>query len=484
MKLLLQHAMELLRRGEAVFQPDRALNHATTAFILDRLYFGEFQIYEQLSSAPIGERINILGRRGPSSGAPLWLVAQTGAGLPPIPASWQSLEGQPTEARRATGRNDLLGFGAQSGKLDLLLKIMAASNIPASELGRPVHIAAISGEEGLGSGGPTLLGPLDMGRGTALVHGPTSNTIWTRHPGCLALHLRVERRLRHRRMPPHTGLWQFTYETDSAHGLSTRHSDDPDALTVAMRILDALRASGEVRVLEFSAGEAANRRPARCLIRAALGYAAPPNLKHIHPRIQVTALADTVGLPMPIDNMVTAWFRAEAAGLKATLDRAGLARNAPEVRPARGHMTGRVVADRDYMSGDIVIWTGPGVDHEDLCVRFANATQQAIQDEAELEVELHVLQDRPALETSEGSEELVATAAGAMKECGLAPIVGGGLATTDAGLFRFLGVESLVFGAAGPLDTLYRDDESISIEALERALGFYEAMIRRLAGRT
>ena len=37
---------------------------------------------------------------------------------------------------------------------------------------------------------------------------------------------------------------------------------------------------------------------------------------------------------------------------------------------------------------------------------------------------------------------------------------------------------AVVFGAGGPLEMLYRDDESIGIDRLERTAAFYEQLIR------
>jgi acetylornithine deacetylase/succinyl-diaminopimelate desuccinylase-like protein len=483
MKDLLQYAIELLRRGEAGAAGSRALNSATTAFILDRLYFSEFRIREQLSSGPAGERINILGRKGPSTGAPLWLVGQTGAGVPPVPASWQHVEGEPTEARRDSKTHRLVGFGAQSGKLDVLLKILAASKIPAEQLAQPVLVAAVSGEEGLGSGAPMLLGPSDRNQGFALIHGPTACGLWHRHPGCLVLQLHLERRRRHRRMPPHAGFWEFRYETRSTHLLSAQAPEEPDALTVGLAVIDALMAHGDIRILEFSAGETANRRPARCFIRVATSYETPPPLHHIHPSIAVAPIPEGTGLPLPVDRLFHGWRRAHAAGVEAIDGRSGVSRNAPDARPPMEMATARLVSDRDTVSGDIIMWTGAGIDHEDLCERFANAAQAALTGEDEIEIELRVLIDRPAFDVTEGSETITASARRALEASGREAPVGGGLATTDAGLFRQFGIETLVFGTSGPLEFFYNDREGIGIEKLELALQVYERAILDLAGK-
>ena len=482
MKQTIQTILDLLGRADPAPDPARTINGPTIGFLLDRMHFAGFHIREQMSTGPTGERINLLGRKGPPSGKPIWLVAQTGLGAQPVPAAWHTLDGAPTHPRRISNPNALAGFGMQSGRVDALLKILAAATLPPERLTRPIVIAAISGEEGIGSGAPLLHGTHELRTGTAIVHGPTATDLWQRHPGCLALQFELKRRVRHRRMPPHAGFWQFGYQAQSRHALAAEPAGaDPDALAVGLAILERLRAAGEVRVLSFEAGETGNRVPARCFLRVATSYEEPPALDTIHPGITVAPIPENTALPMPVDRLLGAWFKGRDAGVAALEGRTGLARNARDARPGRASFTGHVASDRDVVSGTVWFWTGPGVDTEDLCERFAAAADAALQGEDEIEIELHVLHDRPAFDATEGNESLFAAAGDELRKLNLNPAPIGGLATTDAGFFRQHGLETLVFGAAGPIDALYHDDESLSLARLEASFEFYRRLLTRIA---
>ena len=83
-------------------------------------------------------------------------------------------------------------------------------------------------------------------------------------------------------------------------------------------------------------------------------------------------------------------------------------------------------------------------------------------------------------EGSEGAEGLLADVTAAMRAVRLAPEVGAGCLTSDAGLFRLHGLDALAFGAGGPIEELYQDDESIAVAKLESTAAFYEQLIARM----
>jgi len=134
--------------------------------------------------------------------------------------------------------------------------------------------------------------------------------------------------------------------------------------------------------------------------------------------------------------------------------------------------TGRLASDRDAITGSIMLWTGPGVDTDELCERFAQAVQTALVGQEEIEIQIDVVQDRVAFSGSEGSESFLDMVETALKEAGIPREIGGGTFTTDAGLFRAHGFDTVVFGPGGPLEALYRDDESISVKRLEATAAF------------
>ncbi len=470
----------------------RGAGSEAVSFLMDMLYFGDFSILEQVSSGDAFERVNLVGRKGPARGAPLVLVSTISTSVEPVPATWTSLEGDPLGARISRDGQRIYGLGANGGKVDAVLKVVAASRFRNEEFKRPLYVIALSGEEAHGSGARSVIedlsGPISSSerRGLALVNAPTSLRVWTDHPGCISLRLQLTRRIRHRRMPPHAGFFEVRVSGRSGHALASQGpaGADPasinadDALARTLEVLDTLRRHGDVRVLSIDAGEAANRVPGRATLRVATSFGTMPSLKHHGPGVEVEPIADGTALPFPIDALFASWFAAYAAGVAAVEGRLGLARNQALARPPRAHWTGRLVSDRDEITGSIMVWTGPGADTPDICERFAQAVQRALIGQEELEVSIDVVQDRPAFAGSEGSEDMVDLVRLALQRASVPFDIGGGAFTTDAGLFRAHGFDTLAFGPGGPIEALYRDDESLDVARLEAAVQFYEQLIR------
>jgi acetylornithine deacetylase/succinyl-diaminopimelate desuccinylase-like protein len=445
------------------------------SFLMDLMYFGDFSILEQVSSGETFDRVNVIGKKGPAKGPPLVMLSTISTSVEPIPAQWRALGGDGLAAQRSDDGKRIHGLGANGGKVDAVLKILAGASIPAESFVRPLYVVALSGEEAHGSGVRATLDLLNAGQGAAVLHAPTGLALWTDHPGCIGLRLELTRRIRHRRMPPHAACFELRLTGRSGHALSDREGPLDDALARGLALLDTLRAHGEVRVLAFEAGETANRIPGRCVMQVATSY---PVLPSLPPDVEVTPLAEDAALPFPINALFEAWFAARDAGLSALAGRLGEQRNAAHARPTRGSWTGRVRSDRDAIEGSIMLWTGPGVQTSDLVERFADAVQQALVGQEELEVHIEVVQDRPAFAGGEGHEALLDLAQLALRRAGLPAEIRGGTFTTDAGLFRAHGLDVVCIGPGGPLDRLYRDDESVDVARLEGASRFYEALIR------
>jgi len=450
---------------------------------MDLLYFGDFSVLEQVSSGQAIERVNLIGRKGPHEGPPLVLVSSVSTSVQPVPALWPSLDGNSLGARRSADGNRIHGLGANGGKVDAVLKILAGSRLRPDELRRPLIIAALSGEEAHGSGARSIIEPLVAEGGRALIHAPTNLSVWTDHPGCISLRLSLTRKVRHRRMPPHMGFFEIRIQGRSAHALAapvpSEATATTDALTLALEVLDTLRRHGEVRVLSIEAGEAANRVPGRCVLRVATSFETlPPLTKPRGNNIEAGPIADGTSLPFPIDALMRAWFVGRDAGLAALESRLGHLRNAPAARPSRASSTGQLISDRDAITGSVMLWTGPGVDTDGLCERFAQAVQEALVGQDEIEVQIDVVQDRPAFAGTEGAEGFLAVVRRALKAAEIPCEIGGGVFTTDAGVFRAHGFDTFVFGPGGPIEALYRDDESIALSSLEATARFYEHVIR------
>jgi len=465
---------------EALSRDSRVRHNTTEAvsYLLDLLYYGEFRIFEQVSSSIDNlDTINLVGvKSGPhSQGAPLWLVSCVGTGSDPVPSNWASTGGDMFKPRvdRATGM--LHGLGANSGKVDFMLKVLAASRLNAMDLKRPIAVIGLFNEETRSTG----LRALIEGRpapAAALVGAPTNLELWTRHPGCIALRLEVSRRVRHRRMPPTRGIFNLSIE----HGASSHAQWAPrgtDSVTRGLDLLATLRAHGDLRVLMFDAGEGGNRAGAGCSMTVATSYdELPPLPRHV----SVNALGDGVSLPFPVDALMKGWLKAHDAASSAVHELMA-ANPSPMSKTLRREHVGWLASGRDMMAGVVTFWTGPGQTGrtQELVEAFARSAQQALTGQEELELSIQVLQDRPAFEAPpERRGPLYEAFDLTSRDNGITPVKTSGRLTTDAGLLAAAGAETIVFGP-GNGGALYRDDEGVPMRQIEAALALYEGVLAR-----
>ncbi len=447
----------------------------TLEYLMDLLYYGEFDIFEQVSSTEADDFVNLVGVKGAASDkAPLWLVSCVTTGHDPTPNQWSRGGSGPLEPLIDPTTGVVRGLGVASGKVDLVLKIMAASRFFAEELTRPVAVLALFGTEARATGLRGVL--LDHPRpGMALVHAPTSLELWTDSPGLVVLELALDRRVRHRRMPPTLGMYRVELEGRSAHAQAPSLGDD--ALTQVDRALELLRGPGEIRLLSIDAGEGAERIAGRATLQVATAYDEPPPPI---PSGRWSALPDGASVPFPIDDLHKAWRQAVARGLEAVGTRFAAQRNPRSARPRQGTHLGWLRSERDRIAGSVAFWTGPGASVEEQVERFGEAVTRSLERWDEMSAEIRVLQDRPAFSGRETAAPLLGPARAALGDIGIPPVVSGGRLTSDAGLLALHGVPTLAFGAGRGAPDLHVDDASVPILHLEKAAQFYENLIRRL----
>lgn len=464
-----QAVLDALRR-------DSRLRHdpeAAVSYLMDLLYYGEFNIFEQVSSVGAFEQVNLVGVKGRQTASPLWLVSYVSTGTDPIPAAWKRTGGNGLEPRIDDERGMLYGLGSCSGKVDFVLKTMAAARFRREDLARAVHVVAVFGEESQGAGLHALLDNQLPRPGAALLGAPTNLELWTEHPGCVTIQLEIDRRIRHRRMPPFRGVWELEVPGRSAHAQWAGLGDD--ALASGQEVVRRLRKAGEVRILVFDAGESANRVAGRCLIKVATSYDVLPDLPQ---GVVARPVDDGTSLPFPVDELYKAWFKARDAGEKAAREHTHVARNRTVARPVRAVHTGWMATGRDQAVGTVTFWTGPGADTHAIVETFASAAQHALTGKQELEIQLRVVQDRAALCSPSDEDGFLDVARGALRDLSVPPACVGGRLTTDAGLLAREGATPIVFGPGRTGGDLYRDDEGVPLRHIEVALAFYERVIR------
>lgn len=412
--------------------------------ILELLHRNDCQICERVTTTAETQAVHLLGIRGQGE-RPLWLVSSIlgGLGAAPVAPVYDSERGRVT------------GTGAASGWADLVVKILAASRVPIHELRRPVCIAALEGLESQRDAALDLVGAPTTSAGVALVGAATGLRLWTSHSGSVTLKLSLERETRHRRMPPMLDYHAVTVEGRGAHYRASEGS--LDAIARADELLGELRAAGTTRLLAIDGGtgpEEVSRE-----VRMTLATAA--DLRDLPPGVSAEPLPDGASVPFPIDDLYEAWQRASAA------------------RPARGPLhVARIRSHVDRLEILLTVALDRDQTAESWVEAFRIAAGATLEGRGDLKLSVTVLDERPALKATAQDSDWLRTVNAAIEELGLPREVGAGRLTSDAGHLQSSGVPALVWGP-GEIEEMFTPTESVKVEELERALEFYERMIRR-----
>lgn len=420
--------------------------------ILELLYGNDCRIRERVTTTTETQAVHLLGVRGQGE-RPLWLVSSMLGGPRHV--------GARPRYDAATGR--VVGAGTVSGCADLVVKILAAARVPVHELKRPVCIAALEGLESQRDAALDLVEVPATGAGVALVGAPTGLALWTEHPGALTLKLSMEREARHRRMPPMLAFYDVRVAGRGAHHLTP--GDSQNAVARVGDLLAELRERGPARLLDIDAGEGADRIATGARVTLATG--AP--LDALPPWAVATPLPDGASVPFPIDDLYVAWNQACAAGI------ARLGTTHPALGGAH---IGRLVSRLNRLEGLVTLPTDPKTRPEDLMESFGTAAGESVSRQETLNLQVSLLDDRPALRAGAQTATWLSDVQRALSDLGLPAQGETGVLTSDAGLLQQTGVPAVVFGPGRAAD-LFTADESVSLTELERALEFYEVMIRR-----
>jgi acetylornithine deacetylase/succinyl-diaminopimelate desuccinylase-like protein len=466
---VLQAVRDLLARDS---RPGQQLG-STIDYLMDRLFYGEFHIFEQVSSSRYTDYAKLIGMKDPGTQeAPLWLIGHLGSGVEPTPSRWRATDGAPLRATLDASGGLLYGLGAANAKVDLLLKLLVTARIDKARLKRPICLIGLSGDESHGLG----LGDLLDGRfplpGAALIGAPTNLELWTRHPGSVTVRLTTQRTLRHRRMPPCRAMIAITVNGRSSHAQCPTLGSD--ALALGFKTLRTLRNHGDLRVLSFSAGEGAHRTAGRCHMQLATSFDELPDLPAY---VEVEHLPDGAAVPLPIDKMLEAWLRAHDAGIAAARSMLGHGECTGASRPRVDVHTGWMKSDRDQLVGEVTLWTGPEADHHAMLEAFGEAAHAQVRGRDESEIEVEVVQERPYFDGLASAGTFLDEAKRAMQRTGLPPVVSASRYVSDAGCLAQRGIPTLLFGPGRGLGDMYQDDERVPLRHLDAAYRVYEALI-------
>ena len=446
----------------------------TISYLMDLLYYGDFRIFQQVASADGHDYVNLIGAKGPSEGEkPLWLISSVATGQLPHPNTWQRTGGDPFKPCVDEEFGQVYGFGATSGKVDFVCKLLAASTVGASELNRPLYVIGLFGEEGCSTGLTSVLDLSGGEGGYALVSAPTNLNLCHTHPAIVSLRVTLHREVRHRRMPPVRGMFRLSIPGRSAHarwpGLGT------NALDRALELLSELNKDGEIRILNLETDRGASRIPGRCELTIATTYEHPPS---VPADVVVEELDDGASVPFPIDGLVAFWQRGKRA-IESAFD-SNKAFGADTATPSHRFMHfGELSSDRNALSGTITFWTGSETAPMEIVSDLTDCFSQAPRKGDQIDVDIEVIQYRPPYNAKGASSPFLSEVQSVLKDQGLAPYLTESILTTDAGLLTREGIETLAFGPGAPGSALYRDDESVPISHIEACYQFYVEFIRR-----
>lgn len=437
--------------------------------VTDLLFYGDFEIFEQLASISDADHTNLVGYkagRQPTGG--LLLSAPLGA----------------IGRRRAGPRDDdvpairdgrVVGRGAASGRLALLCQIAAAASFPRGELQRPVMVAGTFGQEHRGSGTHYLLESGHVDPEWVVVGADTNLEIVRAHRGYMVFEVEVV---------PQGDQWRGGFPVRSGHRVTvpgtTAGSVLPgagrSAFERALALTDALSAAGPFSVHGLEAGSDVNRVPDSCSFDLLTGFASLPSLP---PDVQLA--------PLPEDAKVTPAVTASLRAWRALWERIR-ERLRGQPRPATGEFEpAGVLASVGTVratSGGLVV----GFDYRPLPGEDSYALFQAVAALAEeataaaggaLVFEVRVTINRPAMDLP-ADGPLVEAASAALAARGL-PVVCSTLPQyTDGAMYASCNLDVVVFGPGWWGDGAAFGPESVPLQHLELAVEVYRDIIRRL----
>lgn len=450
---------------------------AVIPYFIDQFFYGEYGILQQATYELDDDCTNIIGIKGPTTEPGGLLLCSSLKTLPPgDPALWTKTGLNPL---KLTQKDDVLyGHGVLSGKIDLLCKLLAANRIPAQEYRRPVYLAGVYGDEAHSQRGGALLLEHPYVRPTAaLVGHPTNLELVREHRGHVVFRIRISRARNIWRIKPARAVFQVEFSGKRAHG--TEPHLGRNAILEGMRYVFPHIKSGHVTVHNLTGGTGATRVPEQ--VHMVL-LSSDENAPLLGPNATVTRIDDDIKLSFPLNDCLLLWqsMRGELDTLLRYPPRFD---GATEVHWPTGIWNlGRIDTHPDGLSITYELRGTLDHDTEQFHERLDNLAVEIEQTTRQHHVEIQMEKDQPPLTplTDAADSELVTHARASLRELGVFAVDGTCNAHTEAWLYNAYGIDTLVFGPGNPHGVLGQPNEYIRTLHVEKAISFYQKMIRKM----
>ncbi len=368
----------------------------------------------------------------------------------------------------------LYGLGSADDKLDFLCKLMAAAQVDASSLKRPLMLVGTFGEE------RGLFGAARLCQGEfpkpfmALVGEPSQLQLITRHKGLLVQELILPRRGVYR-----TESAQPAYELE-VRGVAAHSSAPHLGENAVTRLLDLMteahaRVKG-LRGLALEGGTAANIIPQRC---TALVTCPPARGRLFAARRGVTVrprrLPAGWHATLPWQDLVTYVTR-----LPDALAPFAKTRDAAFTPPTMTSVVTQVRVLKGALTATMDVRCLPGQDLNRVAARCEQLGVKLFGHPGD-RWQFRRERQNPPLDTP-STAPVVRLMRSAMRAARVPGTIAAKSGCSEAGWYQMVGIPSIVFGPGQAQGNIHQPNERNSLRQIRRAIAVYRAAIERACG--
>jgi acetylornithine deacetylase/succinyl-diaminopimelate desuccinylase-like protein len=437
-------------------------SRALVSYLMDLLDYGEFRIIEQAAAFSGSDNTNLVGLRGPGGPGGLLLSSAVLPSPTTVAAQWTETEEDPLNATERDGL--LFGLGAAGNRVDLVARVLAASQIPPEKIRRPLAIVGLFGDDARVGGAMHLIDSGVCAPEMAVVSDATNLELVRAHRGYVVMAISLP--LGPPSPPPAGPMWRIDVAGESAH--SAEPEVGRNAVARALTAAMALRRSG-ASVYDLDGGDVSERVPrhACLLVRMPDGRIPPVN----HALLERVATAGVACL----DGALAAWERVgprlhALMRWSAPLDEDDFVPAGPLA------MLQRAAVVDGALRIDIELRTRPGEQIEALTRDVEAAVRRLAGEGATVEITRSLLPFRAS-----PSSPLVDIARGALSGLNVPAVIGSARGHTEAWVYGGIGIDTLVFGP-GTLAARNRPNEHAILRQVMVAQAFYSRVIMAVCG--